>query len=341
MDIHALDYQMFSKDQVHAWLNGARQQLAQGVRDVAAAFNTAHRALWKEDNHAGSQTLAQWCQENDMLTTHPAGGHTWSLRGVAFLHSSLNDRLPASQAWDRVHAMMRKVDWLNNAPENIFPLTVADVLLFGSMTKSAATCGDSDALVLVTPKSENAQSQAAAFWKDNADWCPQAYGMMSFHRLIDEVLSEDGFCSWTLDPSVVDVLSDQDPDFALVSALGKTWTPFQVSATQMDEVAFAVCQALDHAPHTMQSQVWQQLSRARLRHPSVEQQILSDVTNQLLHATTTVQIQRCVWWALVAPQEEFKKHYQSLDELAQHRWQKLLPSERLPSLPAPMTSIAP
>ena len=333
MDIHSLDYHTQDMHKVHRWLSGCLHELRIGCPDLANTLNNQHQKLWGAA--ASDQEIAQlieWSASQKLFERHPNGSTTWSLRGVSFINSSTDPRLPEQQAWKEVALGLLRAQHLNNAPDYLFPYHIDEVLLFGSLTKSmGATYGDSDALLLMQPKSSKAVGWANKVLScPIMSWMPQILGDPYFRKVAETMIASPsgnkGFCAWTSDALVVDVLADQDVDWALFNPSGRLLTSSIIAATQMDEVDHAIITAqkqMDLSQSTLLSQKLRKAVRA-LGEPrdALIQHLLLPALNQKVERKQDAS--RVMWWCALASSDALSQAMLHISDDMQDHWREWL-----------------
>ena len=227
-----------SAEQARHWLASVHRQLSSHPK---MAWEVAVNDL----PPAAVPAFTDWVDRHGL---RQAQGEGWvlSMAGVAFLLSRDDERLSPSQAWKVAEQLLAKVKWINEAAVELFPMRVADVLLFGSMANpSAVDHGDLDALLVLEPKQEEAHRIHEAFLQQHGLVEPGRW--YSFRQSLEEIFRKtEPFASLTVTPRPLQVLLDQDTGFSAFSLLGKTWDEAKLGATTVDEDAFSVCQALEN-----------------------------------------------------------------------------------------------
>lgn len=227
-----------SAEQARHWLASVHRQLSSHPK---MAWEVAVNDL----PPAAVPAFTDWVDRHGL---RQAQGEGWvlSMTGVAFLLSRDDERLSPSQAWKVAEQLLAKVKWVNEAAVELFPMRVADVLLFGSMANpSAVDHGDLDALLVLEPKQENAHRLHETFLQEHGLVEPGHW--YSFRQTLEELFRKtEPFASLTVTPRPLQVLLDQDMGFSAFSLLGKTWDEAMLGATTVDEDAFAVFKALEN-----------------------------------------------------------------------------------------------
>lgn len=235
--------------QIHQWLGQVWPVVRMGTLNVArvlqeSALQHPIEGVPPSSVKALAKDLAQWGKKNKLFAPHPHGGTTFSLDGVSFIQSSLSPRKPPKAAWDEFVSAHARAQWVNNAPEHLFPLKVVDVLLFGSMTRpTSVDHGDCDGVLVYQPKSEAALNKAGIVFQSPAfQWARPVSNYASYRYVLDKAVNDsDKFCRLVSDGKTLDVLYDHNPSFAIVSLNGRQWGG-DLYHTQLDEV-FDVVQA--------------------------------------------------------------------------------------------------
>lgn len=198
--------------------------------------------------HADAQDLVAWMDANGLR--HSQGHeHGLSLPGVSVGISKPGQRLDTEAAWEQARMLREHIAWLNAAPAQYAPMRVADVLLFGGMTKpDQATHGDLDGIILFQPKEEGASNKAAvamsALGLEHV-LRPQNSSLPSFRVAARNWLGDiQSFVSLDDGMKTAEVLTEHDPDFACWSLLGKEWTQTELEHTTADEDAWMLMAAL-------------------------------------------------------------------------------------------------
>lgn len=253
MDIRSLTFPSeLTFEQCHIWFNQVWPIVRMGTLNISrslieVATQKPIAGIPVDNIKSLAKELVVWGENNDMWAPHLNGGTTFSLNGVFFLQSSLLPRKLSTLAWDEFARANARRIWLNNASEQLFPLKVSDVLLFGSMTKlGSIDHGDCDGVLVYEPKSETALRKAHHLFQSTPfSWARPVSNYVSYRFVLDKVINDaDRFCRLGTDGKTLDVLYDADHQFSLVSITNRRWN-VDLYHTQLDEV-FDVVQAAQH-----------------------------------------------------------------------------------------------
>ena len=229
--------------QTRQWLAGVQAQLRRDSDSTWQQAVEAHRP--PAASAQNDEGFTAWADAHQLR--EPWGGDwTVSMKGVGFILSHDRPRLTPDQAWERAGDLLAKVAWINQAPVELAPMEVADVILFGSMSQPASTDhGDMDVLLVLQSKRSDAFSAHETFLRQH-DLLPKG-GWYSYRQELERILeASDPFVSAITQVQPLQALLDQDPGFSAFSLMGKTWTESDLAHTTVDEEAFAVLQALEN-----------------------------------------------------------------------------------------------
>ena len=335
MDIHSLDYLNQDMTKVHRWLSACLTDLREGSTYVRQTLSHHHLQVWGSNPSIDDvSTLMTWCQSQQLFERHPNGSTTWSLRGVSFINSSTAPRVDEDHAWKEVARALLRVKHLNDAPEYLFPYHIDEVLLFGSLTKHiASTYGDSDGLLLMQAKSSDALMMANKVLSHPAmSWMPQVLGDPFFRKVAEQMIASpsasnsSGFCEWSADPMVVEVLADQDVNWALFNPSGKQLSSSDIVPTQMDEVEYAIITAQQQMDLSQSTLLSQKLRKAMRALGSPRDALLHEVVLPVLEHKVDNKIDagRAMWWGSLASSDVLSQAMFELSDAMQDHWREWL-----------------
>lgn len=255
MDINTLrPIQGLDNRHAQAWLRAFQAINPTQGQPLEQWGDILERARPSDLSHVSVQTMLEWIQVNE-LVQQQGQGVILSMRGVATILASDSPRLTPQQAWEHASDLLVACKWINSAPAENAPMEIADVLLFGSLTDpDVQSVGDIDAFVIFKSKQEDAYSLAQATLKKldmDEVLRPRGSSLPSFRAAAREWLGQIvSFASLDDQPRTLEVLLDQDPNFACFSLLGKNWTAQQLSNTSVDEEASVVLAALERGANS-------------------------------------------------------------------------------------------
>ncbi len=229
--------------QARQWLAAVQTQLRRDSETSWQQAVAAHRPPGVAEQTDGAFTA--WTDAHGLREPQ---GNDWtvSMKGVGFILSHDRPRLTPDEAWERAADVLAKVEWINQAPAELAPMKVADVILFGSMSQPGSPDhGDMDVLIVLQSKQPDAFSVHETFLRQHG-LLPNG-GWYSYRQELERILeASDPFVSAITQVQPLQALLDQDPGFSAFSLMGKTWTESALAHTTVDEEAFAVLQALDN-----------------------------------------------------------------------------------------------
>lgn len=211
-----------------------------------------------------AEALVIWLDDNG-LREDVREGKTLSMKGVAFGTSKLVRRRSPEEAWQTVAQVLAKARWINNAPDELVSMRVADVLLFGSMSQPGKPDhGDMDAVIIFEPKSTGSDARTdALFQAHQLRFAMDDSGYVRIRAVLEKMLvGGDGFVAIDSLTNTVTTLLGQDPDFACYSLMGKAWTAESLDHTTADEDTWGVMQALDNGTLTSKALIRDRLKQA-------------------------------------------------------------------------------
>ena len=151
--------------QARQWLAAVQTQLRRDSETSWQQAVEAHRPPGMAEQTDGAFTA--WADAHRLREPQ---GNDWtvSMKGVGFILSHDRPRLTPDEAWERAADVLAKVEWINQAPAELAPMKVADVILFGSMSQPGSTDhGDMDVLFVLQSKQPDAFSVHEAFLRQH------------------------------------------------------------------------------------------------------------------------------------------------------------------------------
>lgn len=238
------------------WLQAFQKANPSQGQDLPGWVHELDQVCPPQIRGVSGQDMLAWIQENNLI--EPQGsGWALSLRGIAAMLARNGERKSPDQAWEHVAELLACCQWVNSAPAQNAPMEISDVLLFGSITNpDKETIGDLDCILLFKSKQDGAYSLAEKVLGDlgmDEVLRPRGSRLPSFRAAVRQWLEQlVPFASLDDQMRTIEVLLDQDKDFACYSLLGKEWDHGKLANTSADEEAALVLQALERgrsSPH--------------------------------------------------------------------------------------------
>lgn len=287
---------------------------------VAQAPLRVRQSMGPEKTAKAAEELRIWLRENG-LVRNDKGRQDLSMDGLSFLAASGKPRRKSEAAWDEIPGLLARMERINLAPANRFPIQIHDAILFGSMVQGGRKdYGDADILLVMSPKGDTymdwvaARQEAAEFMaRSNLAFDQDPSFGMDWNALAWRLLRNGrDFLSMNIGVDAVETFHEQKVAVSCVSLTGKKWTPEQLDkvmgypaqshqhlanaldAAELDGSARRVFDALEkaearadlrHGPAAKSIASVDRHTAICLRHPRLDQ------PNALPKS-----IQRSLWW---------------------------------------------
>lgn len=197
-----------------------------------------------------SEIMLAWIKDNELWEEY-GGGYIISMKGVGVILSSDQARKSPAQAWEVARDLILAGEWINQAPADVAPMKVEDILIFGSMTNpDSPDHGDLDGIILLSSKQPGAYELAEKNLKElgvDEVLRPKNSTLPSFRASLKQWLGDIiPFASLDDQVRTVEVLLAHDPGFSCYSLFGRKWSGRELEKTTADEKSHILMDAIDN-----------------------------------------------------------------------------------------------